>query len=69
MCHITLSHPGKNSQFAERVVPPGPIPQPVQEKAFGPGHWAHAHAGRQLVQEPSPKGPGRIRKEQVCLKN
>lgn len=65
MQNIFMSFPGKNTQFAERVVPPRPLPQPVQETAFGPGHRAHTHTGRQLVQEPPPKRPRCIRKEQV----
>lgn len=60
-----MSFPGENTQFAERVVPPRPLPQPIQETAFGPGHRSHAHTGRQLVQEPAPKRPRCLCKEQV----
>lgn len=47
------------------MVPPGPLPKPVQETAPGPGHGTHAHTGRQLVQEPTPERQGRVGKEQV----
>lgn len=67
--YFSMCSPGKNSQFVERVVPPGPLPQPVQETPLGPGHGTHTHTGRQLVQEPPPKRPCCIRKEQVKLKN
>lgn len=56
---------GKNPQFVEGVVPSGSVPQPLSKAPPGPGDGAHAHAGGQLVQEPAPKGPRRVRKEQV----
>lgn len=66
--YFSMCSPGKNSQFVERVVPPRPLPQPVQETPPGPGHGTHAHTGRQLVQEPPSKRPRCIRKEQVSQK-
>lgn len=47
------------------MVPTGPLSQPDQEEGAGPGYRTHAHAGRQLVQEPEAEGQGCGSKEQV----
>lgn len=66
--YLFLCPAGKNSQFAEGVVSPGPLSQPVEKTPPSPGNWTHTHAGRQLVQEPPPERSCCICKEQVSRK-
>ena len=56
---------GADSQPAEGVVPPGPIPQPRQEAGARSGDGTHADTGRQLVQEPTTTRPGSSSQKQV----
>lgn len=58
---------GKNSQFVERVVPPRPVPQPLQEAAPRSGDRSHTYTSRELVQEPAAERPRCVCKEQVSF--